>query len=197
MALQIALAVASGKPAFGSVPVDQGDVLYLALEDSRRRLRDRLEQIGAVRPTTLDLTLDTRKVNSGFIKDLSEWLSRHPTARLVIVDTLAKIKPTRKRNVDIYAEDSAVMSRLQSIALQHQICLPENELGIGIPREQELLVLPVILVVVGHEDPLLVIRSKEPTEKSRCTGNYANDFHDRLPIHGSPLNPPHRSTTNH
>src|SRR5688572_16837520 len=36
MAYDFALAIASGRPVFGSIPITQGDVLYLALEDSQR-----------------------------------------------------------------------------------------------------------------------------------------------------------------
>src|SRR5258705_4827436 len=43
--LQLALAVASGENAFGDFPVNRGDVLYLALEDTRRRLQSRAKQL--------------------------------------------------------------------------------------------------------------------------------------------------------
>src|SRR5207249_4395037 len=40
-----AIAVASGGRALGCIPVDRGDVLYLALEDTQRRLQQRLKAI--------------------------------------------------------------------------------------------------------------------------------------------------------
>src|SRR5258706_5099034 len=43
--LQLALAVASGENAFGHFPVNRGDILYLALEDTRRRLQSRAKQL--------------------------------------------------------------------------------------------------------------------------------------------------------
>jgi len=39
--LDLGLAVAYGGRALGSIKVEQGDVLYLALEDTARRLQDR------------------------------------------------------------------------------------------------------------------------------------------------------------
>ena len=45
MALGLGIAVASGGRALGSVPVEAGDVLYLALEDSPRRLQSRLRTL--------------------------------------------------------------------------------------------------------------------------------------------------------
>src|SRR5262245_9126402 len=41
---QLAIAVASGEPFLG-MPTHQGDVLLLALEDGRRRLKTRLELV--------------------------------------------------------------------------------------------------------------------------------------------------------
>src|SRR5262245_7794859 len=54
-ALGVAVAVASGGIAFSSIPVDEGDVLYLALEDTPRRLSDRLCKVlgGAGPPSRL------------------------------------------------------------------------------------------------------------------------------------------------
>src|SRR5258707_14405819 len=43
--LQLALAVASGENAFENFPVSRGDVLYLALEDTRRRLQSRAKRL--------------------------------------------------------------------------------------------------------------------------------------------------------
>ena len=42
LGLDIALAVALGGVALGSIHVSQGDVLYLALEDTTRRLQTRI-----------------------------------------------------------------------------------------------------------------------------------------------------------
>src|SRR6266478_8939099 len=44
-AYQIAIAIASGGMALGHIPVKQGDVLYLALEDGRQRLQWRLQAL--------------------------------------------------------------------------------------------------------------------------------------------------------
>jgi RecA-family ATPase len=41
-AYDASIAVATGGKAMGSVDCEQGDVLYLALEDNRRRVKDRL-----------------------------------------------------------------------------------------------------------------------------------------------------------
>ena len=45
LTLNLALAVASGGVALGKIPVEAGQVLYLALEDGQRRLQKRLKSV--------------------------------------------------------------------------------------------------------------------------------------------------------
>ena len=45
VAFNLALAVGTGRVALGSYPVEQGDVLFYALEDSRHRIRKRARQM--------------------------------------------------------------------------------------------------------------------------------------------------------
>ena len=62
-AYDVAIAVATGDPAMGKVDCKQGDVLYLALEDNRRRIKDRintLRPLGKKRGGLLHLSIRTR-----------------------------------------------------------------------------------------------------------------------------------------
>ncbi|MBF0173031.1 MAG: AAA family ATPase, partial [Magnetococcales bacterium] len=51
------------------------------------------------------------------------WLTCHPGTRLVIFDTLARIKPPRGRNGDIYAEDYAAVSAFKEISERHGVSI--------------------------------------------------------------------------
>ncbi len=50
MMLGVAVAVATGGMALGIMRVEQGEVLYLALKDNRRRIQNRLNKLLAGRP---------------------------------------------------------------------------------------------------------------------------------------------------
>src|SRR5262249_10785231 len=69
LALNVALAVAQGGVALGSIPVEAGDVLYLALEDTKRRLKDRLAKMlgtqDATPPERLTLTTACPRADKG------------------------------------------------------------------------------------------------------------------------------------
>src|SRR6185437_183029 len=59
LSLGLALSVAAGTPALGSVEVEAGPVLYLALEDTPRRLQSRMRKILDGRRAPHGLTLAT------------------------------------------------------------------------------------------------------------------------------------------
>jgi DNA-binding CsgD family transcriptional regulator len=124
MGLQLAVAVVIGGRWLGNA-CERGSVLYLALEDSRKRLQSRLQIVlaGTECPSSLHLTTKCPRLNEGGIDLISSWLEAHPDARLVIIDTLAKVKPHRGKHADIYAEDGDVGTRLQALAFKHHIAL--------------------------------------------------------------------------
>jgi RecA-family ATPase len=121
LALQLAVAVALGEEWLGE-PCERGAVLYLALEDSKRRLQSRMKKVlnHRVFPETLHLATECPRLDEGGLDRISSWLDARPDAGLVILDTLAKVKPRRKKNGDVYAEDSAAGAQLQALAFKHR-----------------------------------------------------------------------------
>lgn len=124
LAQGLAAAVATGGVALGKVPVEQGDVLYLALEDNRRRLQRRFKKLlgGRPLPPRLDAAIDWPRLDEGGADELEDWLIGHSDARLVVIDTLAKIRP-RVRGANLYAEDYAALERLLPLTVQHGVSI--------------------------------------------------------------------------
>jgi AAA domain/IclR helix-turn-helix domain len=115
LALQIAQAVASGGRAFDE-PVEQGAVLYIALEDNARRLQRRLQL--QQWPASAMATFHTSwsSLDAGGLttlqRDMETW-----GYRLVIIDTLSRALSAR-RNQNEMAEMIGVFSPLQCLALE-------------------------------------------------------------------------------
>jgi hypothetical protein len=80
LALGLGVAVASGGRALGSIPVDRGDVLYLALEDTPRRLQSRLRSVlqGQPAPDGLNFATEWRPMPEGGGDDLDAALAHRP-----------------------------------------------------------------------------------------------------------------------
>lgn len=122
LSLQMAVAVATGEgKAFGIHEFVAGDVLYCALEDSERRLRDRLARIypsgGA--PKRLHFATTWCRLDQGGIEELDGWCNEHPDARLVILDTLRAIKSVSRGRGSAYDEDAAAVAPLLDLARRH------------------------------------------------------------------------------
>jgi hypothetical protein len=113
LVLGLGVAAATGGYAFGSIPVTQRPVLYLALEDGQRRLQSRLRTIG-VNEGPADLTFMTN-VPSGPIATVDAFLERHGERNpLIVLDTLGKIRPVNGGN-DQYQRDYQQMSVLKEL----------------------------------------------------------------------------------
>lgn len=123
--LAVALAVALGGRALGKIQVEKGEALYLGLEDNERRLQSRLEVITDHVPDGLHLATSgsMARLYEGGLEQLDTWLTEHPACRLVVIDTLARVRPQRRHGADLYEEDAALGAKLQAIALKHGIAL--------------------------------------------------------------------------
>ena len=123
-ALGLCVAISTGGVAFGKIPVERGEALYLALEDNKRRIQKRLR---AMLPSGADLSgfhlsLDSPRLDEGGVEALAERLVAHPDLRLVVIDTLAKVRPrTLGRNV--YLEDYAALEGLLPLAAKHRVAI--------------------------------------------------------------------------
>jgi hypothetical protein len=128
LALNMAVAVAAGGIALGKIQVEAGGVLYLALEDSERRLQERQNKIimfdSSFPENLYFLTAkDFPPLHKGGLDALDDWLKEHPQTRLVIIDTLARIKPPRSKSADAYDHDTAIIAALQALAINHRLAL--------------------------------------------------------------------------
>lgn len=123
--LGIAIAVATGGYALGSVEVEQGDVLYLALEDNERRLQRRLNQLLFTEPAPERLCIDTtcQRIDGGLCDDLRAWVTSVTNPRLIIVDVLNKVRPAQKNNEGIYDYDVRSLADLQTLAAEYGIAI--------------------------------------------------------------------------
>lgn len=127
LALDVAVSVAAGVPVMGGRHTSQGDVLFLALEDNERRLQGRalkVMQARTVFPQNFDYATGWDRLGfGGGTKGIDDWLAAHPEARLVVVDTLAKVKPDIKANKDRYAQEYAVMGELKALADRYGVAI--------------------------------------------------------------------------
>ena len=124
LALGLCEAIAAGGVAFGTKKVEKGETLYLALEDNERRMQKRLKKVLAGRgcPDGMHYSTEWPRLEEGGSEALERWLEDTPDARLVVIDTLQKVRtPARGKNV--YAEDYAALESLLPIAARYGVAI--------------------------------------------------------------------------
>jgi AAA domain len=125
LSLGLGLAVAAGGYAFDSIPVDAGPVLYLALEDTPRRLQTRIGKVlgGQPAPTALTLATSCPPLPQGGDEAIAAWLDRHRDARMVIIDVFAKLRGANAPGMSAYDADYTAVGRIKKVADSYGIAV--------------------------------------------------------------------------
>ena len=119
---QLAYHVSMGLPLWG-YEVRRGAVLYLALEDDYPRLQERLYRMfGADSAGGLFLSISAHMLGDGLEKQLDGFAQEHPDTRLIIIDTLQKIREAGDERYS-YASDYEVITKLKRFADASGVCL--------------------------------------------------------------------------
>lgn len=115
--------VASGHE-FWNRTVTKSPVLYLALEDSPRRIQSRMEQMHLYdAPESLYITTQAPNMDRGLLDYLDEWLSDQEKPSLIIIDVFQKIKGRTERGENAYEADYRIASQLKRLADKHHSCV--------------------------------------------------------------------------
>lgn len=125
MSLQLSVAVATGKE-FLNCPTHKGSVLYLALEDSKRRLQDRLAYFvgeGEEAPDNLYFATSAGQIGLGLEDEIRAFIEAHPGTALIIIDVLARVRPATSRKENPYYQDYSVMGGLKGIADRYKVAI--------------------------------------------------------------------------
>ena len=118
--LKLCLCVSQGLPLW-EMKTAEGDVLYLCLEDTFSRIQDRLFQVTDEASGRLHFAVASCKLSDGLIVQLEDYLKDYPDSRLIVIDTLQKVRTTSKDNA--YASDYGDISLIKDFADRHSLAV--------------------------------------------------------------------------
>lgn len=119
---QIAYHVSTGQKLW-DYEVQQGAVLYLALEDHYQRIQKRMFMMYGVEDTTqLYFATAAKKAGQGLTEQMEGFLRDHPDTRLIVIDTLQKIRQISGEAYS-YANDYEIIGTLKQFADQNNVCV--------------------------------------------------------------------------
>ena len=119
---QLAYHIAMGIPLW-DYSVRKGTVLYLALEDDYARLQRRLSQMfGIESADNLYFATQAKTLKEGLDGELEEFVKQHTDARLIIIDTLQKVREVGGETFS-YSNDYEIVTKLKAFSDKYGICL--------------------------------------------------------------------------
>src|SRR5574344_471291 len=120
MMMQLATAVVEGKPFMGYKTFESG-VAYFALEDSDKRFQRRLNEIMKNEKTSKKFYgfLDAKAMDQGLFQQLQEVLEFFPKTKLIIIDTLQKVRGKVDKNETAYGSDCREINAFKDFADKH------------------------------------------------------------------------------
>lgn len=121
LVLQIAHHISTGTPLWNR-KVMQSEVLYLSLEDTLPRIQRRLLTICDGEMGDVAFATEADMLGEGFEKQLTSYLNSNSATKVVIVDTLAKVRGVVSSS-NVYSSDYATMSIFKHFADQYKIAL--------------------------------------------------------------------------
>ena len=121
LALWLCLCVSQGQPLW-NFAVTQGEVLYLSLEDSYRRIQSRLFDLTEDAPPTLHFAILADTLKHGLEQQIEQFLTEHPTTKLVVIDTLQRVR-SAGGDSNLYANDYQDIGLLKKLADRQQIAI--------------------------------------------------------------------------
>lgn len=187
--LQIALCVALGTKALGGYAATaRGEVLYLALEENDRRMQRRIRKLlhdATAVPDGVHLVYEWPPFDRGGIEAIERWLEEHPKTRLIVIDTLERVRPSRRGNANAYAEDYSAVKDIQHFANQHHVSVVLIHHTRKMGSEDPLDEVSGSTGLTGGVDNILVMRATNGmTELHRMGRDYTEN--SAIALRGDP-----------
>lgn len=179
LALQLSIAVVQGGSFLGKHTVG-GDVLYLALEDHRRRIQHRLRHLlgaGDAPPGLERLSFLFSEVGPGDFRPVAAWLERAVRPVLLVVDTLGRFMPQSRRDGDSYTADYAFMAQVKQMVECHNCAALVVHHTRKATADDPLTEVSGSTAFTGAADAVLVLRRNRREEDATLTTT-GRDFNE-------------------
>lgn len=124
MILYLCYCICTGQPFLGFETIKSA-CFYLALEDNENRLQDRMNKVfgDKVFPDNLHFATKCEPIDNGLIEQLKNKLKEFPDIKLIVIDTLQKVRGVQGKNQNSYDYDYKEIGKLKEFADEHKICI--------------------------------------------------------------------------
>ena len=176
---QLAYHVSTGQRLWG-YEVHQGTVLYLALEDDFQRIQCRMFMMYGVADTaSLHFATAANKIGNGLDEQLENFIKEHPDTKLVIIDTMQKIREAGGEAYS-YASDYEIIGKLKRFADRHSICIVTVHHTRKQPAGDSFETISGTTGLLGCADGALLMQKKKRTALEATVDAVGRDQQDQI-----------------
>ena len=203
LVLDLALATAGERFTLGELKPSPGAVLYLALEDGRRRLQRRITRLlptfSETWPPKLTIATEWPRADQGGVADIESWITSTESPRLVIVDTLAQFRKVSSGKAQIYQDNYGAISDLQKLASRYNIAVVVVHHDRKSEAEDVFDTVSGSLGLTGAADTILIMKRQAGTVTLHVRGRDIEETERpcnsiRIAANGASSAPPPKST---
>ena len=174
---QLGYHVARGIPLWDN-KVHPGTVLYLALEDDYARLQKRLSRMFDVDGTEkLHFATQAKAVSNGIDEQMECFVQAHPDARLIIIDTLQKVREMSSDGYG-YASDYDIVTKLKAFSDKHNICLLVVQHTRKMGSDDSFDMISGTNGLLGAADGAFIMQKKKRTDNTAVMDIVGRDQQD-------------------
>ena len=175
---QLSYHVATGTSLW-QYDVHPGEVLYLALEDDYARIQKRLyKMFGSEDTPNLHFATQSMTLGGGLLDQLEAFLAHHPETRLMIVDTLQKIREIGSDKYN-YANDYEIVGRLKAFSDRHNLCLLIVHHTRKMESEDSFDMISGTNGLLGAADGAFILQKKKRTDTNAVLSVVGRDQQDQ------------------
>ena len=176
---QIAYHISTGKKLW-DYEVHQGTVLYLALEDDYQRIQSRMFMMYGVEDSSnLYFATAANKIGNGLDEQLEFFMNEHPDTKLVIIDTMQKIREVGGEAYS-YASDYEIIGKLKQFADKHSICVLTVHHTRKQPAGDTFEMISGTTGLLGCADGSLLMQKKKRTSLEATIDVVGRDQQDQI-----------------
>ena len=175
---QLSYHIASGIELW-NYPVHQGEVLYLALEDDYARIQKRLYKMFGMEETDdLHFATQSRTLSGGLSEQLEDFIKEHPNTKLIIVDTLQKVREIGGDKYN-YASDYEIVAKMKAFSDKHNICLLVVHHTRKMESEDSFDMISGTNGLLGAADGAFIMQKKKRTDNKATMSVVGRDQTDQ------------------
>ena len=175
---QLAYHVAMGFPLW-NYPVRKGTVLYLALEDDYARLQRRLSvMFGVECADNLFFATQAKTLNEGLEGELEGFIKTHKDARLIIIDTLQKVREVGGDRYS-YSSDYEIVTKLKTFSDKYGVCLLVGHHTRKLESEDSFDMISGTNGLLGAADGAFIMHKKKRTDNTAVMDIVGRDQPDQ------------------